>query len=193
MHRASIMYKQRHFFHLLKTPNYIALSISPDDYDTTVNQKENTTALMLLLFLHFTEAASCICSLKKVINTCVQKTLPFFQWLRLLNIIKFIIKQLFAKNPFLKNTSAWLLLKSKFCSYKLRMLQKWSVKCLVSLKLWNNLSIVWINNFSTIWWTYNLISVPQITGLLLENAIISSKTKLSNGSRTEGEPKLCWS
>ena len=33
-----------------KTPNYIALFISPDDYDITVNQKENANVLLLLTF-----------------------------------------------------------------------------------------------------------------------------------------------
>ena len=33
-----------------KTPNYIALFISPDDYDITVNRKENANVLMLLVF-----------------------------------------------------------------------------------------------------------------------------------------------
>ena len=42
--------QQRHFYHLLKTPNYIALFISPDDYDITVNQKENANVLMVLMF-----------------------------------------------------------------------------------------------------------------------------------------------
>ena len=50
MHWASIVYKQRHLYHLLKTPSYIALFISPDDYDITVNQKENANVLMVLMF-----------------------------------------------------------------------------------------------------------------------------------------------
>ena len=33
-----------------KIPNYIALFISPDDYDITVNRKENANVLMLLMF-----------------------------------------------------------------------------------------------------------------------------------------------
>ena len=40
IHWASIAHKQRHYYHLLKTPNYIALFISPDDYDITVNRKK---------------------------------------------------------------------------------------------------------------------------------------------------------
>ena len=64
----------------------------------------------------------------------------------------------------MKNHSAWLLLRSKlysesysvFCLRKVRMLQKgfsqlsfiWSVKWQVSLKLWNNHSRDWINNFT---------------------------------------------
>ena len=145
-----------------KTPSYIALIISPNDYDTTVNRKENANVLMLLMFLHFMEAATSICSLKKVFTTC-RKTLEFFQWVCLLTIINFIIEQRSAKHPLLKNTSAWLLLTSKFypesgsmfCYHKVRMLQKgfsqlffaWSVKWCVSLKLWNNHSRDWINNF----------------------------------------------
>ena len=163
MHRASIVYRQRNFYHLLKTPNHIALLISPDDYDTTVNRKENTNVLMFLMFLHFTEPATRICSLKKVFTTCGQKTLEFFQWLWLLTIINFITEQLFVKHPFLKNTSAWPLLTSKFysefdfmfCYHKVCMLQKefsqlffaWSEKWWVWLKLWNNHSRDWINNF----------------------------------------------
>ena len=70
---------------------------------------------------------------------------------------------IFAENRFLKNTSTWLLLRSKFysefdsmfCLHKIRILQKgfsqlsftWSVKWWVSLKLWNNHSRDWINNF----------------------------------------------
>ena len=34
---------------------------------------------------------------------------------------------------------------------------------------------------------YNLISVPQITRLLLEDAIISTKTKLRNGSKKKNQ------
>ena len=34
-------------------------------------------------------------------------------------------------------------------------------------------------------WVYNLISVPQITQLSLEDAIISSKTEPANGSKNE--------
>ena len=132
IHQPSIAYKQRHFYHLLKTPSHIALFISPDDYDITVNRKENANLLMFLMFLHFTEVATSIFLLKKVFTTCVQKTIEFFQWL------------FFVKHPFLKNTSAWLLLTLKFysefdsmfCYHKVRMLQKgfakvffaWSVK-----------------------------------------------------------------
>ena len=39
-----------HFYHLLKTPNYIALFISPDEYDITVNRKENANVLLFLMF-----------------------------------------------------------------------------------------------------------------------------------------------
>ena len=49
MHWASIEYKST----LLppgKTPNYMALFISPDDYDITVNRKENANVLLLLMF-----------------------------------------------------------------------------------------------------------------------------------------------
>ena len=49
-HWASTVYKQRHFYHLLKTPNYIALFTSPDDYDITVNRIEKANVLMLLMF-----------------------------------------------------------------------------------------------------------------------------------------------
>ena len=66
--------------------------------------------------LHFTEAATSICTLKKVFTTCGQKTLEFFQWLWHLTIINFIIGQLFGKHGFLKNICAWLLLTSKFFS-----------------------------------------------------------------------------
>ena len=112
--------------------------------------------------LHFTEAATSICSLKKVLTTCDQKPLSF-KWLCLLTIINFIIAQLFAKHRFLKNTYLWLLLTSKsfsefdsmFCYHEVRLLKKgfsqlffvWSVKWWVSLKLWNNYSRDWINNF----------------------------------------------
>ena len=128
---------KRHFYHLLKTPNYIALFISPDDYDTTVNRKENGNVLMFLMFLHFTEAATRSCSLKKVFTTCGQKTLECFQWLWLLTIINFITEQPFVKHPFLKNTSPWPLLTSKFyyefdfmfCYHKVRMLQKVFPSC----------------------------------------------------------------
>ena len=133
--QANIVYKQRHLYHLLKTPNYIALFISPDNYDIAVNRKENANVLMFLMF----------------------------QWLWLLTIVKFIITQPFAKHRFLKKISAWLLLTSKFfsqfnsmfCYHNFRMLQKglsqvlfaWSVKWWVSLKLWNNHPRDWINNF----------------------------------------------
>ena len=33
-----------------KTTNYIALFISPDDYDITVNRKKNANVLLLLMF-----------------------------------------------------------------------------------------------------------------------------------------------
>ena len=33
-----------------KTPNYMALFISPDYYDITVNRKENPDVLLLLMF-----------------------------------------------------------------------------------------------------------------------------------------------
>ena len=69
---------KRHFYHLLKTPNYIALFISPDDYDTTVNRKENGNVLMFLMFLHFTEAATRSCSLKKSLPPVVKKHLSVF-------------------------------------------------------------------------------------------------------------------
>ena len=83
-------------------------------------------------------------------TTCDLKSVEFFQWPWPLTIINFIIVQLFAKHRFEKNTSAWLLLTSKFFSefdsmfsyHKVRMLQKgfsqlffaWSVKWWVSLK-----------------------------------------------------------
>ena len=113
------------------------LFISPDDYDTTVNRKENGNVLMFLMFLHFTEAATRSCSLKKVFTTCGQKTLECFQWLWLLTIINFITEQPFVKHPFLKNTSPWPLLTSKFyyefdfmfCYHKVRMLQKVFPSC----------------------------------------------------------------
>ena len=105
----------------------------------------------------------CIKGLKKVFTTCCQKTLEFSQWLLLLTIINFIIAQFFAEHRFLKSISARLVLTSKFffefdsmfCYHKFRMLQKgfsqlffaWSVKWWVSLKLWNNHSRDWINNF----------------------------------------------
>ena len=68
--------QQRHVYHLLKTPNCITLFISPDDYDITVNRKENANVLTFLMSLHFTEAATIICSLKKVLT--VKKPLSFF-------------------------------------------------------------------------------------------------------------------
>ena len=113
------------------------LFISPDDYDTTVNRKENGNVLMFLMFLHFTEAATRSCSLKKVFTTCGQKTLECFQWLWLLTIINFITEQPFVKHPFLKNTSPWPLLTSKFhyefdfifCYHKVPMLQKVFPSC----------------------------------------------------------------
>ena len=98
---------------------------------------------MFLMFLHFMEAATSIWSLKKFFTTC-QKTLEFFQWVWILTIINSFIEQYFAKHPFLKSTSEWLLLTSKFYSefdsmfsyHKVRMLPKevfqlffaWSVK-----------------------------------------------------------------
>ena len=69
---------------------------------------------MFLMFLHFMEAATSICLLKKVFTTRRQKALDFFQRPWLLTIINFIDEQLFAEHRFLKNTSAWLLLTSKF-------------------------------------------------------------------------------
>ena len=97
-----------------------------------------------------------------MITTCDQKPLSF-KWLCLLTIINFIMAQLFAKHRFLKNTYLWLLLTSKsfsefdsmFCYHEVRRLKKgfsqlffvWSVKWWVSLKLWNNHSRDWINNF----------------------------------------------
>ena len=71
---------------------------------------------MFLMFLHFTEAATSICLLKKVFTTRRQKALDFFQRPWLLIIINFIDEQLFAEHRFLKNTYAWLLLTSKFYS-----------------------------------------------------------------------------
>ena len=71
---------------------------------------------MFLMFLHFTEAATSICLLKKVFTTRHQKALDFFQRPWLLIIINFIDEQLFAEHRFLKNTYAWLLLTSKFYS-----------------------------------------------------------------------------
>ena len=81
----------------------------------------------------------------------------------ILTINNLVIKELFAENRFLKNTSTWLLQRSKFysefdsmfCLHKVRILQKgfshlsltWSVKWCVSLKLRNNHSRDWINNF----------------------------------------------
>ena len=89
MHRVSIVYKSRHFYHLLKTQNLIALFISPDDYDITVNWKENANFLMFSMFLHFTEGATSISLLKKVFTTRRQNTLDFFQWLWLLTLTVF--------------------------------------------------------------------------------------------------------
>ena len=60
-------------------PSYIALFISPDDYDVSANRKENTNIFNVFNILHFEEAATSICSLKKVFTTCGQKTLEFFQ------------------------------------------------------------------------------------------------------------------
>ena len=138
--------------------------LSPDDHDITVNWKENTNFLMFLMFLHFTEAATSICLLKKVFTTRRQKALDFFQWLWLLIIINFIIEQLFAEH-------AWLLLTSRLysefdsCSVTIKfaccrrenklqnvalgkqLFLAWSVKWWVSLKFWNNHSRDWIKNF----------------------------------------------
>ena len=72
------------------------------------------------------------CSLKKVLTIChlwSENSLVFSITLILTN---FTIKKLFTEHRFLKNTSAWLLLKSKFYSefdpmfrlYEVRMLQK---------------------------------------------------------------------
>ena len=154
MHRVSIVYKSRHFYHLLKTQNLIALFISPDDYDITVNWKENANFLMFSMFLHFTEAATSICLLKKVFTTRRQKALDFFQRPWLLIIINFIDEQLFAEHRFLKNTFAWLLLnlihvllpQSSQKGFS-QLFFAWPVKWWVSLKLWNNHSRDWINNF----------------------------------------------
>ena len=115
------------------------------------------------MLLHFTEAANSVCLLKKVFTTRRQKALDVFQGLWLLMVINFIIEQIFAEHRFLKNTYAWLLLNVKvlfwiwfmFCYHRVRMLQKgfsqlffaWSVKSWVSLKLWNNHSRDWVNNF----------------------------------------------
>ena len=93
----------------------------------------------------------------------VKKNTLFFSRTLILTINNLVIKELVAENRFLKNTSTWLLLRSKFysefdsmfCLHKIRILQKgfsqlsfiWSVKWWVSLKLWNNHSRDWINNF----------------------------------------------
>ena len=84
------------------------------------------------------------------------------------------------KTDFWKNTSTWLLLRSKFysnfdsmfCLHKVCIWQKgfsqlsltWSVKWWVSLILWNNHSRDWINNFPR--WTSKRI-LPKT--LLEEN------------------------
>ena len=135
--------------------------------------EKKTPIINAFNILNATEAATTIYSLKKLFTTCGQKTLEFFQWLWLLSMINFIIAQLFAKHRFLKNISAWLLLTSKFfsefdsimfCYHNFHMLQKgfsqlffaWSIKLWVSLKLWNNHSRDWINNFPwimrSVWW-----------------------------------------
>ena len=58
MFRGSFVYRQRHFDHLLKTPSYIALLVLPDDYETTVNRKENANVLMFLLLFHLIEKSA---------------------------------------------------------------------------------------------------------------------------------------
>ena len=63
----------------------------------TINWKENAN---FLIFLDFTEAATSICLLKKVLATRRQKAPEFFQWLWLLIIINLIIEQLFAEYRF---------------------------------------------------------------------------------------------
>ena len=42
--------QQQHFYHLLITPNYEALFISPDDYDITVNRIENDNVFNVFTF-----------------------------------------------------------------------------------------------------------------------------------------------
>ena len=113
--------------------------------------------------MHFTEAATSICSLKKVLTTCGQTNPWVFTMIWLLTINNFIIAQLLPKYWFLKNTSTRMLLTPKFfsefdcmfCYHKVRILQKgfshllfaWSVKRWISLKWWNNHSRDWITNF----------------------------------------------
>ena len=118
----SIVHKQRHFYLMLKNPNFIVSS----------QLIEKKTPLRSY-YLHFTEAATRSCSLNKNVHLLRSglKRL-FFTW------------QLFTEHRFLKNHSAWLLLRSKLyfesysvlCLRKVRMLQKgfsqlsvkWSVK-----------------------------------------------------------------
>ena len=143
MHRASTIHKQRHFYHLLKSTKLRSLLHISIWLYIKANQKENANNVHSFTF---TEAATKSCSLKKVFTICPlwSKNPLVFSMTLILTMNILTIEELFAEHRFLKNTSAWLLLRSKFyseyysmfCLHKVRMLQKgfsqltftWSVK-----------------------------------------------------------------
>ena len=131
---------------------------------------EKKTQIMFML-LHLWNISMMVastrnCYLKKVFTHHLVKKLFIFLTNINFTINNLIIEKLFAEKRFLKKTSTWLLLRSKFysefdsmiCLHKVRTLQKgfsqlsfkWSVKWWVSLKLWNNHSRDWINNFPAV-------------------------------------------
>ena len=93
MHGPSIVHKQRHFYHWLKTPKTI----------------EKKTPIMFTL-LHFMEAATRNCSL--TLPGSVQHLWSKNPLVLSMTLILAITTSL--SKSFLLNTSAWLLLKSKF-------------------------------------------------------------------------------
>ena len=127
---------------------------------------EKKTPITLMLLHLWKQPPGSVRYLRKVFTHHLWSKNPLvFSITLILTINNLVIEELFAENRFLKNTSTWLLLRSKFysefdsmfCLHKVRILQKgfsqlsftWSVKWWVSLKLWNNHSRDWINNFPT--------------------------------------------
>ena len=113
MHRANNIYKQRHYFyHLLKTTELRSLLHISIWLYIKANQKENANNVHGFTFM---ETATRSCSLKKVFTLCRlwSKNPSVFSMTLILIINIFTIIDLSAEHRFSKNTTAWLLLKSK--------------------------------------------------------------------------------